>query len=450
MLGIDRDSNAMPRTISKWIGFGPALVATMFAVGIGGCRSTNQPGDEPPKNLTRFRWSDQNQVGGSFLPLERQATQTLNAALCIGPFKPQPTKKPVNVLAVSAGGKYGAYVAGQLVGWSERGDRPTFDIATGVSGGIMPAVFGFLGPKYDASMRRLFLDLKSDDLFKYRPVIYLATKQTLGTSQPLSELLEREVTDEVIDDLAQAFREGRRCLISTMNIHTRRMAIWDLTAIAASGRTDRKCLIRKICVAGASIPGFVEPIEFDVTVDGCRYVELHCDGGAVCQSFFRLTVDQTAEQRLPAPEGSNLYCMTSGKLYADPLQGKLSMLSKIRSATSATLYALYRGNLYQMYTVCIASGMKFHLCALKPEFEIAPESMKFNPDDMSRLFCHGYEVGRAGIVWRHTPPGGELNEEEFPRTGTDYKVDNTLPGALLPIPSTSPPGSPSDAPKRLP
>jgi hypothetical protein len=418
------------------------LYSLLLIVGIAaasGCRSMNQPGAEPPKSLTQFRWSDANQVGGSFLPIERQATQTLNAALCVGPYKPQPTKKPLNVLVVSAGGKYSAFVSGQLVGWSERGDRPVFDIATGVSGGIIPAVYGFLGPKYDATMQRLFLTLQPNDLFKYNPFLYLPWKRTIGTAQPLDDVLKRELTCEMVEDLAQAFREGRRCLVATMNLHTRRLAIWDITAIAASGRDDRQCLIRKIMVAGCSIPGFVDAVDFDVTVDGCRYTESHCDGGAVCQAFFRLTVDQTADARLPAPEGSRLFCMSAGKLYVDPVQGELGLVGKIRSATTATLYALHRGNQYQMYTVAIAAGMKYHLTALPADFEIAPESMKMDPQDMPRLYRYGLELGRAGLTWRNAPPGSELNEEEFPRTGTDFKIDNTLPGALLPIPAVDPP-----------
>jgi hypothetical protein len=425
-----------------------SLFLPALFVGVVGCRSSDKPGDEPPKDLSRFRWADTNQTGSSYLPLERQASQTLNNALCVGPFKPEPTRKPLNVLAVSAGGKFAAYVGGQLVGWTERGDRPVFDIATGVSGGIIPAVYGFLGPKYDCVMQRLYLTLQSRDLFRFHPLVYLSTKQTLGSAWPLQELFEREVTDEIVDELAQAFREGRRCMISTMNLHTRRIAIWDITALAASNRPDRRCLIVKIMVAGCSIPGFVEPVEFDVTVDGCNYKEMHCDGGAVCQSFFRLTVAQTAEGRIPVPEGSRLFCMACGKLYVDPLQGQLSMIEKIRSATTGTQYALYRGDVYRMYTVCIASGLKFNLCSLDTEFKIKPESMKLEKDDLTRLYNHGYEVGRRGINWRFTPPGAEFNEEEYPRTSTDYKLDSTTPGALLPIPVT--PVTPANPPMALP
>ena len=43
----------------------------------------------------------------------------------------------------TGGGANGAYGAGVLVGWTERGDRPVFDIVTGVSTGALAAPFAF-------------------------------------------------------------------------------------------------------------------------------------------------------------------------------------------------------------------------------------------------------------------------------------------------------------------
>jgi len=50
-----------------------------------------------------------------------------------------------NFLAISGGGDDGAFGAGLLVGWSDRGDRPEFDVVTGVSTGSLSAPFVFLG-----------------------------------------------------------------------------------------------------------------------------------------------------------------------------------------------------------------------------------------------------------------------------------------------------------------
>jgi hypothetical protein len=411
----------------------PIVTSLALALGLlAGCKTPPKPGQEPPASMSLSNFADCQKIGPEYVPAERQATQTLNAALCTGPYKPNPNKAPINVLSLSAGGKYAAYCGGVIVGWGEHGSRPKFDVVAGMSGGALISIHALLGAKYDDVIRRQFTTLKGEDFFKFKPVYYLLTSRTLGTSDPLKRLLDREVHDELVTDLAGAHAEGRRCLVGTMNLHTRRLAVWDLTAIAASDRPDRRELIKKILLASGSIPGLVDPVEFDVTVNGCRYVEQHCDGGAVCQGFFRLTADQAPDGRLPVPPASNLYCMGAGKLYSDPLVGELGFIGKIRSATSGTLYAMYRGDLYRMYTVAVAAGLKFHLCAIPQDFEIKPESMKIDQDDLRKLFNLGYCEGKAGGKWRFQPPGSEPGEEEMPRTGTDYYIDNAVRGDLFP------------------
>src|SRR5262245_20709958 len=49
-----------------------------------------------------------------------------------------------NLLALSGGADDGAFGAGLLVGWSQRGDRPEFDLVTGISAGALIAPFAFL------------------------------------------------------------------------------------------------------------------------------------------------------------------------------------------------------------------------------------------------------------------------------------------------------------------
>ncbi|HEX4611469.1 MAG TPA: patatin-like phospholipase family protein [Urbifossiella sp.] len=75
-----------------------------------------------------------------------------------------------NVLCLSGGGSFGAYSAGVLVGWSERGDRPEFDVVTGISTGALIAPFAFLGPKYDSQLKHFYTALRSKDLYIPRPL----------------------------------------------------------------------------------------------------------------------------------------------------------------------------------------------------------------------------------------------------------------------------------------
>src|SRR4029453_1071576 len=63
---------------------------------------------------------------------------------------------PAKYLALSGGGDDGAFGAGLLVGWSERGDRPSFKLVTGISTGALSAPFIFLGPAYDTALAGVY------------------------------------------------------------------------------------------------------------------------------------------------------------------------------------------------------------------------------------------------------------------------------------------------------
>src|SRR5690349_17774347 len=47
----------------------------------------------------------------------------------------EPRRPVSNLLAISGGAEKGAFGAGLLVGWSDAGNRPSFDLVTGVSSG---------------------------------------------------------------------------------------------------------------------------------------------------------------------------------------------------------------------------------------------------------------------------------------------------------------------------
>lgn len=59
-------------------------------------------------------------------------------------------------LSLSGGGDNGAFGAGLLVGWSQRGTRPDFDLVTGVSTGALLAPFAYLGKDYDPVMTYVY------------------------------------------------------------------------------------------------------------------------------------------------------------------------------------------------------------------------------------------------------------------------------------------------------
>jgi len=64
-------------------------------------------------------------------------------------------RRNANFLAISGGGRDGAFGAGLLVGWKQAGSRPEFDLVTGISTGALAAPFAFLGPAYDTQLEEI-------------------------------------------------------------------------------------------------------------------------------------------------------------------------------------------------------------------------------------------------------------------------------------------------------
>ena len=65
---------------------------------------------------------------------------------------------------MSGGGAFGAYTAGVLNGWTAAGDRPCFDIVTGISTGGLIATLAFVGSSQDRTLCEMYTQVHSRHL----------------------------------------------------------------------------------------------------------------------------------------------------------------------------------------------------------------------------------------------------------------------------------------------
>src|SRR4029077_6307902 len=119
-----------------------------------------------------------------YKPVERQIENELLAR-----FQQDAENGPVGtpnrqyqILALSGGGSHGAYTVGVLAGWTAAGNRPSFDIVTGISTGGLIATFAFLGPAYDPAIVEMYTTVTSDDIYTRRPRLSLLWSDAAASS----------------------------------------------------------------------------------------------------------------------------------------------------------------------------------------------------------------------------------------------------------------------------
>lgn len=308
--------------------------------------------------------------------------------------------QPHRYLLISGGGGDGAFGAGLLVGWTAAGNRPEFQIVTGISTGAIIAPFAFLGPAYDGTLRELYTRFSSDDLVRKRNVLRVLRGDSAFDTTPMMGLLDRYLGDAQIAAIAAEGRRGRSLLVGTTNLDAGRPVIWDVTRIAMSGAPNARQLIHDIIRASSAIPGVFPPVMFQVQVDGKRYDELHVDGGVTSQVFLGATgLDwrQIAE-RLHAQGAPQLYLIRNARL-APQWEPVERQLGPIMSRSIASLIREQGiGDMARIYLIATRDGMEFNLARVPADFTLDANEL-FDRNYMQALFERGFLAGKQGDVW---------------------------------------------------
>ena len=343
------------------------------------------------------------------------------------------TKPNRNVLCLSGGGSFGAYSAGVLVGWSERGDRPQFDVVTGISTGALIAPFAFLGPKYDGQLKRFYTELESRDLYRLRPLRALFSESFADTA-PMAAQIDAFLTPEAMADLADAHRKGRRLYVGTTEEEGKQFVVWDLGAMAARNGPGDRALMKKVLLGSAAPAGFFPAAKIEVSVNGALYTERHVDGGVSQSVFFRPPYVPPSERSDVAARdlaGTKVYVIVAGKMYADPEVIRPWSLAQAGKSVSTLIYAQTRGDLQRLYTVCLLTGMDYYVSAIPQAYPAPLSSTEFKPVVMTAMFEEGRRVIASQEPWRTLPPGVGPGESTLSRAGPWLEFQQR--GPLLPI-----------------
>jgi predicted acylesterase/phospholipase RssA len=314
--------------------------------------------------------------------------------------------QPHHYLAISGGGADGAFGAGLLVGWTRTGNRPMFQMVTGISTGALIAPFAFLGPDYDPILKAVYTTISTKDILIERPLLKILGSDAAADSTPLWALIQRYVGDEVITAIAAAHRTGRRLFIGTSDLDYMRPRIWDIGAIASSGKAGAKDLIHRIMLASASIPGVFPPVYITVEAGGSFYDELHVDGG-VCSQVFVYPAAMNWRNllnKLEVPGPANVYVIRNSDLQPDHKTVEPKLASIAGRSISSLIRTQGIGDLYLIYMLTRRDGANYQLAYIPDDFGEVPEE-PFDTAYMNKLFEHGYRMAQGGYPWEDTPPG---------------------------------------------
>ncbi|MFN7110091.1 MAG: patatin-like phospholipase family protein [Brevundimonas sp.] len=334
----------------------------------------------------------------------------------------------VKGLALSGGGANGAYGAGVLVGWSERGDRPRFDIVTGVSTGALAAPMAFVGPAWDGHLAEAYQNDRLKALTADR--LAVLRNPSLYGSGPLTRLVDRYVTADLLKAIAVEHAAGRRLVVATTNLDTRSAMIWDLGAIATdAGDAERRdaatALFKRVLVAAASIPGIFPPVIISADPEGV-IGEMHVDGGVIAPFFLvPETLNFWRPEALMRP--TDLYLIINGQTgSAFSMTGGASVA--IVERTLDTLgRADARNQIRFVSAFASRNGAAVAVAAIPDALEANP--LKFDADYTKRLFALGRDRAFAGqafaepgvLEWLRDDPGWQGRSpahEPQPNRGT--------------------------------
>jgi predicted acylesterase/phospholipase RssA len=315
--------------------------------------------------------------------------------------------KGVTALSLSGGGANGAFGAGVMVGWSESGARPIFDVVTGVSTGALIAPFVFAGPAWDQRLRAAYRDQRLRALGSgglgavVRSGLAALFRSSLVDAAPLARLVAEYADEALLGAIAAEHDCGRRLLVATTNLETQDCVLWDLGAIAkASLRQDdrgrARRLFQSVLVASASVPGFFPPAR--IGWDPATAAELHIDGG-VSTPFFLApgSIDWGSES---ATRPTELYVVINGSL--DP-----AFRATRRGAIPIMLRALDTlGRANARARVAAAEILAerhgaFMTYASIPD-DVPADPFDFRPAKLGALFEFGRAEAIRGLAFRST------------------------------------------------
>src|SRR4051812_2932754 len=313
----------------------------------------------------------------------------------------------LDLLGISGGGENGAFGAGLLNGWTERGNRPTFFLVTGISTGALSAPFAFLGSARDGQLKSVYTDITLADVIVQRGITAAIWNDGMADNTPLFRTISRYIDEPLLAEIGQAYDSGRLLLIGTSNLDAQMPVIWNIGAIAKSGHPKALDTIRRILLASSAIPGAFSPVLFDVTLDGQPFQELHVDGGAFTQVFlYPASVSRFRQERMArrlpvAPVRA--WVIRNSRLDPEWASVDRRTLGIAGRAITAMISASGINDVLRIYAAAERDRVDYNLAFIGQDFTVEYDK-PFEQSYMRPLFEYGRQRELRGDAGVKRPP----------------------------------------------
>jgi predicted acylesterase/phospholipase RssA len=316
--------------------------------------------------------------------------------------------EPLNILALSGGGAFGAFGAGAMVGLTRSGSRPEFAVVTGVSAGALIAPYAFLGPTWDARLRDVYTSGAAGDLRQLRG-LGAFFGSSLYSGKPLQQLVDTYASDEMVQAVAREADKGRLLLVATTDVATAEPVVWDLGSIARNGGPSARTLFRDVLVASASVPGLFPPVMIRVSEDGVPRDQAHVDGGTTAPFFVPPAFVQTASAARDPSHRTAVYVIIDGPLGEASGATRLTTRAILSRSIHAGLNHLLRTTLELTAATAQLQGATLQYAAVPAAYPHV-DAFDFRAATMRPLFSYADQCAQAGRLWtafRNTGDDGE-------------------------------------------
>jgi predicted acylesterase/phospholipase RssA len=326
----------------------------------------------------------------------------------------QQAGEPLNILALSSGGAYGAFGAGAMIGLTRSGWRPEFSLVTGVSAGALIAPYAFLGPTWDARLQQVYTSGVADHLLQ-RQELNALFGSSLYSGRPLQELVDAYVSDEMIQSVAREAAKGRLLLVATTDVATGERVIWDLGAIARNGGHNARILFRDVLVASASVPGAFPPVLIRVREDGATHTQAHMDGIATGPFFIPPAFLQPAPETRTETARVAVFVIVNGPLSEASGATRLTTRAILSRSIHAGLNHMLRATLELTAATAHLQGATLQYAAVPTAYPLA-DGFDFRAVRMRPLFSYAEDCAQAGRLWTAFSPSVQDNRPPYRRT----------------------------------